>query len=386
MVVAIDFETTMRPAFLPWHKGAYPVCFSAATSTGIIQTWFFNHPSATQSQAECISEIRDLLSQADRIIAHNMKFDYHWLTHLGLVSEDVQIFCTLVAEYLLEGQIKLDGLKLGQLCDKYGIPTKKDRVQVYWDAGKETDEVPMETLQVYCEQDCVNALALYMRQATSLGKLGLISLFSLEMEVLKAFADIERNGMAIDTDLLEVYSEEYGTRLNELDTELSHELDIPNVGSKQQLSAALFGGTYKYSGVEQTRKELKDGTVKLGERKARLERHMSGVFNPERFGVSKTVSGYSTDVSNLSKLRGNSDIQKRILTLLTERSKVQQMKSTYFDSLQTHAVDGLIHPSVNQTIAKTGRTTCSNPNLQNQPRGNTGPVKQCFISRFKEEE
>ena len=385
MVIAIDFETTMRPAFLPWHKGAYPVCFSVATSTGHLQTWFLNHPSATQSQAECISEIKELLSQADRIIAHNMKFDYHWLYHLGLVSEDVQIFCTLVAEYLLEGQIKLDGLKLGQLCDKYGIPTKKDRVQVYWDAGKQTDEVPADILQTYCEQDCVNALALYMRQATALGKLGLVSLFSLEMAVLRAFADIERNGMAIDVDLLEEYSVEYTARLDELDEELSRELDIPNVGSKQQLSAALFGGTYKYDAWPEKRTVLKDGTVRITNPKARLEKRMGGVFDPKKFGVSEIASGYSTDVSNLSKLRGTNPTQKRILALLTERSKVQQMKSTYFDALQTHAVDGLIHPSVNQTIAKTGRTTCSNPNLQNQPRGNTGPVKQCFISRFKED-
>ena len=242
----------------------------------------------------------------------------------------------------------------------------------------------MDVLQVYCEQDCVNALALYMRQATELKKMGLIALFSLEMEVLKAFADIERNGMAIDVDLLAVYSVEYGERLIELDTELSNELEIPNLSSKPQLSAALFGGTYNYYGVEDTRRVLKDGTVKLGSRKAKLERRMVGVFNPERFGVSKTDTGYSTDVANLSKLRGSSEIQKRILALLTERSKVSQMKSTYFDSLQTHAVDGLIHPSVNQTIAKTGRTTCSNPNLQNQPRGNTGPVKECFISRFEE--
>ena len=376
----------MRPKFLPWHDGAYPVCFSLATSTGLIQTWFFNHPSATQSQAECIREIREILSEADRIIAHNMKFDYHWLHHLGLLEETAQVYCTLVAEYLLMGQVKLDGLKLSQLCDKYGIPNKKDRVAVYWDAGVETDEIPAEILQPYCEQDCVNALAIYMRQATALGELGLIPLLSLEMEVLKAFADIERNGMAIDTDLLEEYSAEYTIRLDELDEELSRELDIPNVGSKQQLSAALFGGTYKYDGVEDVTKVLKDGTVKTSTRKARLERRMSGVFNPDKFGVSKIASGYSTDVSNLSKLRGTNNIQKRILTLLNERSKVQQMKSTYFDALQKHAVNGLIHPSVNQTIAKTGRTTCSNPNLQNQPRGNTGPVKQCFISRFKEEQ
>lgn len=348
-------------------------------------TWFLNHPEATQTQAECVAEIKSHLSGADRIIAHNMKFDYHWLYHLGLIEEGMQIFCTLVAEYLLMGQVKLDGLTLAQLCEKYEIPTKKDRVQVFWDAGKETDEIPAEILQTYCEQDCVNALAIYLRQAPTLGEQGLIPLFSLEMEVLKAFADIERNGMAIDVELLQEYAQQYGEKLDELDAELSRELDIPNVGSKQQLSAALFGGTYKYDGEEETRRELKDGTIKIGTRKARLERRMSGVFDPKKFGVSETVSGYSTDVANLSKLRGSNPVQKRILLLLTERSKVQQMKSTYFDSLQTHAVDGLIHPSVNQTIARTGRTTCSNPNLQNQPRGNTGPVKECFISRFREE-
>ena len=46
--------------------------------------------------------------------------------------------------------------------------------------------------------------------------------------------------------------------------------------------------------------------------------------------------------------------------------------------------DGLLHPSFNQTVAKTGRLSSSDPNFQNQPKGKKFPIRKCVISRFKD--
>src|SRR5690606_1620221 len=46
--------------------------------------------------------------------------------------------------------------------------------------------------------------------------------------------------------------------------------------------------------------------------------------------------------------------------------------------------DGLLRANFMQTITATGRLSSQRPNLYNQPRGSTFPVKRCFVSRWPE--
>jgi DNA polymerase-1 len=81
----------------------------------------------------------------------------------------------------------------------------------------------------------------------------------------------------------------------------------------------------------------------------------------------KKSGQYSTDASVLEALAEKHDLPRRIIEYRT-RAK---LKSTYIDALPKfiHPETGRLHTSFNQTVARTGRLSSSNPNLQNIPVG-----------------
>jgi len=81
----------------------------------------------------------------------------------------------------------------------------------------------------------------------------------------------------------------------------------------------------------------------------------------------KKSGQYSTEASVLEALAERHDLPRKILEYRT-RTK---LKSTYIDALPEyiHPSTGRVHTSFNQTVARTGRLSSSNPNLQNIPIG-----------------
>jgi DNA polymerase-1 len=362
MNIAIDVETTKAPNHFPWSKDSALVCLSMAKDDGTLRTWFFNHPCRNkyhpdQTYAESLEEIQNEINASDRIIAHNLKFDYHWMRHMGLDLSSVPLYCTMVVEYNINAHYKQEGISLRELCKKYGIPEKKDKVKIYWDAGADTWEVPAEILRVYCEQDTINALALFSKQVPRILGSNLSKIISLEMETLRCIADMERNGMTVDSEQLSMYNELYTKDLEVIDERLRTCLSIENPDSPDQLSKGLFG----YKDTHQP------------------------LFDAKKFGVTAASKEglFSVAVPEILKLKAKTPEQRRILDDLRDRSRLSQLQSTYFRGLQKFVDGGVIHHTINQCITVTGRTSCSRPNLQNQPRGNTGPVKKCFTTRWR---
>jgi DNA polymerase I len=81
----------------------------------------------------------------------------------------------------------------------------------------------------------------------------------------------------------------------------------------------------------------------------------------------KKSGQYSTDAAVLEALAERHQLPRKIIEYRT-RAK---LKSTYIDALPkfVHAHTGRLHTSFNQTVARTGRLSSSNPNLQNIPIG-----------------
>ena len=78
----------------------------------------------------------------------------------------------------------------------------------------------------------------------------------------------------------------------------------------------------------------------------------------------KTKTGYSTNAETLESLRR----YHPIIDLILEYRTYQKLSSTYVDGLLSKiARDGRIHSTFNQTEARTGRISSSEPNLQNIP-------------------
>ena len=81
----------------------------------------------------------------------------------------------------------------------------------------------------------------------------------------------------------------------------------------------------------------------------------------------KKSGQWSTDASVLESLAERHDLPRKIIEYRT-RAK---LKSTYIDALPKfiNPATGRLHTSFNQTVARTGRLSSSNPNLQNIPIG-----------------
>jgi DNA polymerase-1 len=155
----------------------------------------------------------------------------------------------------------------------------------------------------------------------------------IELPLCSVLAEVEAAGVRIDTDILSKMSGEFDREL----TTLTHEIyDLAagafDVDSPKQLGEILF-------------EKLKlPGGKRL-----------------------KKSGQYSTDASVLEALAEKHELPRKIIEYRT-RAK---LKSTYIDALPKfiQPETGRLHTTFNQTVARTGRLSSSNPNLQNIPIG-----------------
>ena len=273
--------------------------------------------------------------------AHNGKYDMTVLAEYGVTVNNLT-FDTMVAAYLL-GEKSL-GLK-ALAFSKLGIEMTPIATLI----GSGAKQISMSQVEVNQAADYACADAdmtgrLTKLLNTELRQQGLWQLFSeVEMPLVTVLTRMERNGVALDIELLRQMSRRLGEQLLKLEAEIYNTVGHRfNVNSPQQLSSVLF-------------QELK--------------------LLPSR----KTKS---TGASVLEELRGHHPIIEFIL----DYRQLSKIKSTYTDALTSmiNPKTGRVHTSFNQTRTATGRLSSSEPNLQNIPvRGELGKqVRQAFITPF----
>jgi DNA polymerase-1 len=275
-------------------------------------------------------------------LAHNGKYDIVVLAEHGLMVNNLS-FDTMVAAYLLgEKALSLKELAFGRL----GIEMTPIKTLI----GSGAKQISMSLVEVSQAADYACADADITGQLAELlvGRLhqkGLWQLFSeVEMPLVPVLVTMERNGVALDTELLRRMAHRLGEQLLKLEAEIYNSVGHQfNINSPQQLSSVLF-------------QELK--------------------LEPTR----KTKGSYSTGASELEKLRGTHPI----IDLILEYRQLAKLKSTYIDALPgliNHRT-GRVHTTFNQTRTATGRLSSSEPNLQNIPvRGELGKeVRNAFIA------
>lgn len=393
--LAFDTETTMKPNMFPWCDGAYAVTLHIATSDNIVKTWIINHNNQEDyvPRSKLVHSIQEMFNNYKVIIAHNLKFDLHWLRWLGIdVSKNI-FYCTQVAEYLLNFQDRQTDLSLEATSKRYGITEKIDRVKTYWDAGVDTPDIPLDILIPYGEQDTINALTIFYKQQPKIAEYGMKRLFQVNMETIRILAEMEWNGMLVDKKLMQQYSDEYGEKIKELTCELTLLLEekIPELKgvpfkltSGDHLSVILYGGELKYNGKIPTEKVLKSGEVKYGEKNGKIVVKTEGLKIKPLKGTETAKAGYyQTDIQTFASLKLTNKTQQKVIDIIKELSRLEKLKGTYFDGMQKFIrADGLIHHNLNQTVTVTGRLSSNQPNTQNIPRGSTGPSKEIFVSRY----
>jgi DNA polymerase-1 len=283
--------------------------------------------------------IQPLLSDAHIMkTVHNGREIITNLMTYGIELNNLE-FDTMIAAYLLgEKSLGLKPLALGKL----GM-----EITPLMDLNPKRDLIPVDLTiaanHACAEVDAVGRLRFLLQR--ELEELGLYRLFTeVEMPLVPILACMERNGVALDTDLLRHMSQSLGMQLLKLEQEIYSSVGHRfNINSPQQLGVVLFG------------------ELKLP-------------------GARKTKTGYSTDASVLERFKESHPIIK----LIMEYRQLMKLRSTYIDSLPAiiNPRTGRVHTSFNQAVTATGRLSSSEPNLQNIPiRGELGKqVRQAFIA------
>lgn len=152
-------------------------------------------------------------------------------------------------------------------------------------------------------------------------------LHDLEEPLSLVLAQMERQGIAVDSEKLVAFGEGISHTLKELEQDIYDLADETfNINSPKQLGGVLF--------------------EKLGLPTAK-----------------KTKTGYSTDAETLEDLRSAHPIIDKIL----DYRQLNKLISTYVNGLLAQAKEGRIHTTFQQTVTATGRLSSTEPNLQNIP-------------------
>jgi DNA polymerase-1 len=272
----------------------------------------------------------------------NIKYDLLVLRNYEVEVKGVA-FDTMVASYLIDPgkrRHNLDDLakeylghKMIPLSDLIG--EKK--------AGS-LAEVSAQRVAEYSGEDAETVFRLVGEMRPRLEKLELATLLAeVEMPLVEVLAEMEWNGVAIDSQILARMSEKMGQQMAELRQKIYAEAGEEfNIDSTQQLGHILFD--------------------KLGLPK-----------------LKRTKTTYSTEASVLERLAPLHTLPGLVL----EYRALSKLKSTYIDALprMVSARTGRIHASFNQTVTATGRLSSSDPNLQNIPiRTALGrKIRQAFV-------
>ncbi|MDP3954407.1 MAG: DNA polymerase I [bacterium] len=153
----------------------------------------------------------------------------------------------------------------------------------------------------------------------------------IEMPLIKVLADMESNGIKVDTDILAGLLKSSSKELAKLEKEIHKLADMEfNINSPSQLGDVIFN--------------------KLG---------LLGK-------VRKTTGGAkSTAAPELEKLRD----EHPIIELIMQYRELQKLKTTYIEPFPAliSEKDKRVHTTYNQAGAATGRLSSQDPNLQNIP-------------------
>lgn len=286
---------------------------------------------AQLSRDHVLAALKDWLENPRlRKLGQNLKYDKHVFANCGVLLGGVE-HDTLLQSYVLESHRPHD---MDDLAARHlGITT------ITYDdvTGKGASRIAFEQVEIsrateYAAEDADVTLQLHQvlyPQVEQDSKL-LHIYRNIEMPVMEVLFTMERNGVLLDTRLLDQQSQELGIKMLGLEQAVHLQAGQPfNLNSPKQLQEILF------------------------------VRHKLPV-------KKKTPGGLpSTDEEVLQELALDHPLPKLIL----EYRSLSKLKSTYTDKLprMVNARTGRVHTNYAQAVAITGRLSSTDPNLQNIP-------------------
>jgi len=285
------------------------------------------------------------------IIGQNLKFDYKFLKMEGIVLNN--IYDTFLAECILTNGLQDRQLGLGAISEKYiGKSLDKSvRNQFINLNGQPFTEKQI----IYGSEDVEGLFLIRDAQMKEIDKLGLNNVLNLENKACLALADIEYNGLKLDTlKWLELAK----TKESKLP---QYELDLDNMVLEEPKLAK-----FKNNGIQ---------IDIFGEQGRSINIKWSSPTQVLRVINALGIPLESSSEKEISKFQDKFPIIKKFI----DYKKDAKLISTYGKDFikWVNKYTGRIHTEFWQ-ILETSRVSSNNPNLQNLPAKNE--YLNCFIA------
>ena len=310
------------------------------------EAWYVAIPAKREEALQIVNIFKPLYENPQILkIGQNIKYDLEVLANYGIELKG-ELWDTMIAHYLIQPELHHNMDYMAEVYLNYQTIHIDELIGPRGKNQKSMRDLSPTQVYEYAAEDADITLRLKNVLEPKLKDAGVVDLFyQIEMPLVRVLAEMEMNGVLIDTDSLKETSELFTMRLTELEHRI-YELAGGefNIASPKQVGDILFG---KLQIIEKPKK------TKTGQ--------------------------YVTNEETLQSLRSKHEIVEKIL----EHRGLKKLVGTYVDALPKliNPRTGHIHTSFNQTITATGRLSSSDPNLQNIPiRGEDGKeIRKAFI-------
>ena len=338
-ILSLDTETTSTS---PIEAELVGLSFSVEESKAFYVPVPENHEEA-QKVVELFRPVYE--NESIVKIGQNIKYDLEVLMKYG-VNLKGQLFDTMIAHYLIQPELRHNMDYMAEVYLNYQTIHIDELIGPKGKNQRSMRSLSPTQVYEYAAEDADITLKLKNILEPKLKEANVESLFyEIEMPLVPVLAEMEMNGVLIDTESLKETSRLFTERLIEIERHI-YELagESFNISSPKQVGDILFG---KMQIIEKPKK------TKTGQ--------------------------YVTSEEVLQQLRHKHPIVDEILNF----RGLKKLLGTYVDALPKliNPQTGHIHTSFNQTVTATGRLSSSDPNLQNIPvRGEDGKeIRKCFI-------
>ena len=338
-ILSLDTETTSTSAI-----DAELVGLSFAVKE--FEAFYVPIPANREEALQIVNIFKPVYESEEILkVGQNLKYDLEVLRNYGIELKG-KMWDTMIAHYLIQPELHHNMDYMAEIYLNYQTIHIDELIGPKGKNQKSMRSLLPSQVYEYAAEDADITLRLKNKLEPELKKAECEDLFyNIEMPLMPVLAEMEMNGVCLDTESLAETSRQFTNRMNEIEARI-YELagEQFNIASPKQVGEILFD---KLKIVEKAKK------TKTGQ--------------------------YVTSEEVLQQLRNKHEIVADIL----EHRGLKKLIGTYIDALPKliNPKTGHIHTSFNQTITATGRLSSSDPNLQNIPiRGEDGKeIRKAFI-------
>ncbi len=338
-ILSLDTETTSTSAI-----DAELVGLSFAVKE--FEAFYVPIPANREEALQIVNIFKPLYEDPKILkVGQNLKYDLEVLRNYGIELKG-KMWDTMIAHYLIQPELRHNMDYMAEIYLNYQTIHIDELIGPKGKNQKSMRSLLPSQVYEYAAEDADITLRLKNKLEPELKKYDCEKLFyEIEMPLMPVLAEMEMNGVCLDTQSLAETSKQFTNRMNEIEARIFELAGQQfNIASPKQVGEILFD---KLKIVEKAKK------TKTGQ--------------------------YVTSEEVLQQLKNKHEIVADIL----EHRGLKKLIGTYIDALPKliNPSTGHIHTSFNQTITATGRLSSSDPNLQNIPiRGEDGKeIRKAFI-------